>query len=77
MTRMIPDEDPRREMIRWESCTWEGARLAQLKAYRKLSFTEKLRAIESWCEFSRFLIERRKKRGLPVIPLHGHDREES
>jgi len=71
---MIPEEDTCREKAGWENCTWEGARSAQLRAYRRLSFREKLQAIESWCEFSRFLIERRKKRGRAFIPHRHGDR---
>jgi len=66
---MIPEEDAGWEKVGWENCSWEGSRSAQLKAYRKLSFKEKLHAIESWCAFSRFLIERRRKRGFAVVPL--------
>jgi hypothetical protein len=52
--------------IDWSLCTWEGARLAQLQAYRELSLAEKLAAVEQMCDVIRALHAARVRRGLPV-----------
>ena len=59
--------------IDWDLCTWEGSRRAQLRAFRRLSLREKLQAVEQLCDLSRTLAERRRQRGLVVIPLHEDD----
>jgi len=50
--------------IGWELGTWEGARRAQLLAYRSLSPRDKLNAIEQMCDLTRRLAEARRRRGL-------------
>lgn len=66
---MIESDDVRDQAIDWSLCSWEGARLAQLRAYRALSLAEKLEAIEGMCNVIRTLRTSRVKKGLAVENL--------
>ena len=67
---MTTDSDGVRDgTIDWSLCSWEGARLAQLRAYRSLSLAEKLEAIEQMCEVIRTLRTSRERKGLAVENL--------
>ncbi len=70
---MDPEDQKDGAGVDWNACTWEGARRAHLKAFRRLSFREKIQTLEEWCEFSRSIIKRRQQRGQPIIPLHRDD----
>jgi hypothetical protein len=60
-------------VIDWDLCTWDGARRAHLRAFRRLSLLEKLEAVEQLCDLSRKLADRRRRRGLKALPLHEDD----
>lgn len=48
--------------IDWSKCTWEGARLEQLRAFRQLSLRDKLQAVEEMCDVIRKLDAARRNR---------------
>ena len=70
---MRPENQDHENPVDWSSCTWQGAREAHLEAFRRLSFQDKLQALEEWCDISRSMITRRQRRGLPTIPLQTDD----
>ncbi|MFV2071950.1 MAG: hypothetical protein ACC742_04770 [Thermoanaerobaculales bacterium] len=70
---MDPEDQGNESDIDWTVCTWEGARRAHLGAFRRLSFREKLEALEEWCDVARLMIANLKERGRPIIPLHSND----
>ena len=53
--------------IDWSVTTWEGSRRAALRAWMRLTLTEKWSAVEEMADFGREMIERRRKQGLPYI----------
>jgi GrpB-like predicted nucleotidyltransferase (UPF0157 family) len=59
--------------IDWALCTRDGARRAQLRAFRRLGLREKLEAVQQLCDLSRTLAARRREKGLRVLPLHEDD----
>ncbi|MCC5807304.1 MAG: hypothetical protein JJU00_13350 [Opitutales bacterium] len=51
----------------WEETTWKGHRLAQHRAFLRLSFADKLKTIEEMGEFAAEIIRRKRERGEPYI----------
>lgn len=66
------NQDPE-GFVDWSLCTWQGARQAHLRAFRRLCFQDKLQALADWCEISRSIIAKRRQRGQPTIPLQTDD----
>jgi len=59
-----PLDDP---TIDWSKCTFEGAERESLRAWRRLSFDEKLRALEEMNDFLNEMIAHRQAMGQPYI----------
>lgn len=55
------------DQIDWSLTTWQGSRRAQLRAWMKLSLTEKWQAVEEMADWGRATIEWRRASGLPYI----------
>ncbi|MCC5840724.1 MAG: hypothetical protein JJT96_11415 [Opitutales bacterium] len=51
----------------WEATTWKGHRLAQHRAFLRLSFADKLKSIEELGEFAADVLRRKRARGEPYI----------
>ncbi len=63
---MNPEGSPA-DKFDWESCTFEGSELEQLRVWRKLPLRQKLLALEQLCDHARATIAWRKSRGLPYF----------
>lgn len=51
----------------WDEASWKGHRLAQHRAFLRLSFPDKLKAVEAMGDFAREMLENRRDRGRPGI----------
>lgn len=60
-------ERPDNADIDWSKITFEGAERENLRAWRRLSFDDKLKAAEEMNDFANEMLARRKARGLPYI----------
>jgi len=63
---MASRNDPYVKATPWHLASWEGNRSAQHRAFRALSFREKLQEIERMEEVAELFEARRIERGLPV-----------
>ena len=62
------------DQIDWSLTTWEGSRRAQLRAWMKLSLTEKWQAVEDMADWGRATIQWRTAQGLPYIDPYSGQR---
>lgn len=56
----IPDEE-------WAKATFEGAEMESIRAWRNMSFEDKLKVNEEMNEYANEIFAKRKARGLPCI----------
>jgi len=59
-----PLDDP---AIDWSKCTFEGTERESLRAWRRLSFDEKLRALEEMHDLCNEMIAHKQAMGQPYI----------
>ena len=55
------------ENFDWSVTTWEGSRREQLRRWAKLSFREKMEALEKMGDLALKILAHHKKRGLPYF----------
>lgn len=60
--------------IDWSLCTWKGSRREQHLSYLALPFRRKLELLEEMCDFARWTMESRRRRGLPFIDPYTGER---
>lgn len=53
--------------IDWSLTTWKGSRLNQHREFYALPFRRKLEIIEEMADFTRAIVDWRRKQGLPYI----------
>ena len=53
--------------VDWSLCTWKGSRREQHQTYLALPFRRKLELLEELCDHARFMLEDRRRRGLPYL----------
>lgn len=58
---------PQKEQIDWSVCTFEGASLESLRRAAKLTFVERLEAVEELVRFAEAVHAERRRRGLPCV----------
>jgi hypothetical protein len=54
----------------WSAATWEGAHREQLRRWSRLSFREKMLALEEMCDLAFATVENRKRLKLPYFAPH-------
>jgi hypothetical protein len=59
----------RTDDVNWRLTTFDGAELEQLRSFRSLSLMRKLSIVEEMADRARFLMEQRRRRGLPYFDL--------
>jgi len=58
---MNPDWTIREAQANWE-CDWEGSQRFQLRYFKSLSLTEKVKAVENMCRTHSFFQQRARQR---------------
>lgn len=61
------NDDSNLENVDWSKTTFEGSERENLRGWRRLTFDQKLQAVEELEALGMEFIDRRKARGLPYI----------
>lgn len=64
---MKPDWTIRETDANWE-CDWEGSERFQLRYFKSLSLTEKVKAVEQMCKTARYFAHKAAQRRTHVPP---------